>query len=205
MAARPILDARDELAAHLPGLADLVKVAHDRFRDQCAGVAHLLDARTKASIYRDLIVREVRAYADGTPGAEVVRRGQLVLLGLESRWLIRVKRLGPGFAVAVSPTFASEDYDANEVPASVADWFQGMTPATCLYLGWTVAENAPDEISAYLVCNTEERHVAWVLPLERDEPPPPVEQDLPFAPASPSGQPSRVRVRKSDAEKKANG
>jgi hypothetical protein len=198
---RTIDDGRRELGPHLKALGELMDRAHEEFQRECRAVAHKLNARSRASIYRDLIVSNLREYCDNTPGATTHRKGQLMLVGIENNWLLRVKRLRQGFAVAVSPTQASRDYDANQIPASMQDMFPNNPPATCLYFGWSVAENAPDTISKFLVCNDENRELAWVLPLDDDASTPPLGTlDLPLQPVAPSS-PKRVRVKAAPARK----
>jgi hypothetical protein len=191
---RTMDQAKEDLALHLKPLGALMDAAHAEFQNECRSIAHKLDARSRASIYRDLIIRNLREYCDETPGATTHRKGQLTLVGLENNWLLRVKRLRQGFAVAVSPTHASRDYDANQVPASMIDLFPADVGATCIYFGWSVAENAPGSISKFLVCNDENRQMAWALPLDESDSPPPAVVDLPLEPSAPS-EPPRVRVK----------
>jgi len=193
--------ARSDLKDHLGPLAALMDAAHEEFQRECRGIAHKLDVRSRASIYRDLIVRNLREYCDNTPGATTIRRGQLFLVGLENNWLLRVKRLRNGFGVAVSPTVASRVYDANQIPASVTGLFPNHPPPTCIYFGWVVAENAPTEINKYLVCNDEARQLAWALPLDDNGYQPSITEELPFSPAPPDGEPRRVRVKGTPARK----
>jgi len=201
---RTLDQAKEDLAPHLTPLGDLMDAAHAEFQRECRGIAHKLDARSRASIYRDLIVRNLREYCDATTGATTHRKGQLTLIGLENNWLLRVKRLRQGFAVAVSPTNASREYDANQVPASIIDLFPGSPAATCIYFGWSVAENAPGSISKFLVCNDESRRMAWALPLGDSDSPPATTIDLPLEPVAPTAEPRRVRV-KVTPSRKVNG
>lgn len=195
MTVRTLDQAKEDLALHLKPLGDLMDAAHAEFQRECRSIAHKLDARSRASIYRDLIVRNLREYCDEAAGATTLRKGQLTLIGLENNWLLRVKRLREGFAVAVSPTYASREYDANQVPASMIDLFPGSPGATCIYFGWSVAENAPGSISKFLVCNDENRRMAWALPLGDSESPPAITVDLPLEPVVPAAEPRRVRLK----------
>ena len=202
MAIRSADEANSDLKDHLVPLGRLMDDAHEEFQRECRGLAHKLDVRSRASIYRDLIVRNLRDYCDATPGATTIKKGQLVLVGINNRWVLRVKRLGKGFGVAVSPTAASRQYDANQLPASVADLFPEEALPTCIYFGWSVAENAPGSISKYLVCNDANRALLWTIPLGEAGPSPAITEELPLAPASPAPE-RRVRV-KASAKRKVN-
>lgn len=195
--------AKAELGHHLNALGEIMDACHAEFMRECRNIAHKLDARSKASIYRDLIVRGLRAYCEDVTGATTHRKGQLTLIGLENNWLLRVKRLREGFAVAVSPTQASRDYDANKVPEAIAGLFPDSPPATCIYFGWSVSENAPGSINKFLVCNDENRRLAWALPLDDYGTPPSTVVDLPFTSPPTPQTPSRVRV-KGAAKRKVN-
>lgn len=194
--------ANQDLADHLLPLGRLMDEAHEEFQRECRGLAHKLEMRTKASMYRDLIVRNLRDYCDVTAGATTIKKGQLVLVGINNRWVLRVKRLGKGFSVAVSPTAASRDYDGNQVPASIASLFPDDDLPTCIYFGWSVAENAPGSIAKYLVCNDSNRELLWTIPLGGSLPPPSVTEELPLAPVAPAPT-HRVRV-KATAKRKVN-
>lgn len=201
MSHRTIEQAKSDLIKHIQPLAALMDEAHAEFQRECRGIAHKLDIRSRASIYRDLIVRSLRDYCDSTTNATPIRKGQLFLVGLENNWLLRVKRLRNGFGVAVSPTEASREYDANILPASISDLFPDHPPPTCVYFGWAVAENAPGVINKYLVCNFENRQLAWALPLDEGGEPPAQTQELPFGPAPDGNEPRRVRVKGAPARK----
>ena len=201
MPIRTIDEARVDLATHIDGLGALLDAAHQEFREKCREIAPVLDMRSRASIYRDIIVKGLREYCDATSKATFLRRGQLCLAGLENKYVLRAKRLRNGFSVGVSKTVASETYDANEVPESVVDLLPADSVTTCLYLGWAVSENAPNEISKYLVCNDGDRHLAWAIPLGGDDGSVAV-QELPLAP-TPAGDVPRVRV-KGAPKRKAN-
>ncbi|MER9890031.1 hypothetical protein NKJ48_31095 [Mesorhizobium sp. M0114] len=195
MPIRTAEDAVTDLRTHLQPLAALMDAAHEEFQRECRMIAHKLDARSRASIYRDLIVRNLREYCDVTAKATTVRKGQLLLVGLENNWILRVKRLRDGYSVAVSPTAASR------LPASVVDLFPDSPAPTCVYFGWSVAENAPGLISKYLVCNDEARRFAWAVPLDRTGTSPTVTEQLPLIPLAPTGEARRVRVKRSPARK----
>src|SRR5690606_4160586 len=113
---RSVEDAQAEIGHHFAGLAALGREAHTFFLEKCREVAPMMEPRTRASMYRDIIVRKLRDYCDVTDGAHLHRKNQLTLVGLESKYALRVKRLAVGFSVGVSPTYASEQYDANEMP-----------------------------------------------------------------------------------------
>lgn len=166
MPIRSVEHAQAEIGHHFAGLAALGREAHAFFLTECRTVAPLMESRTRASLYRDIIVRKLRDYCDATEGAHFLRKNQLKLVGLESRYAVRVKRLAVGFAVGVSPTHASQQYDANELPAYAADLFDDAPEATLLYFGWSVPENAPSEFKMYLVCNNSNRDVLWAIDLD---------------------------------------
>ena len=202
MSIRTADQANADLKHHLEPLGQLMDAAHEEFQRECRGIAAKLDMRSRASIYRDLIIRNLRDYCDVTTGATTIRKGQLVLVGLDNKWVLRVKRLGKGFGVAVSPTAASREYDANQLPVSVASLFPTDDAPTCIYFGWSVSENAPGSISKYLVCNNEARQPLWAIPLGDSDAPPAVTADLPLAPTAPEPA-RRVRV-KVAAKRKVN-
>lgn len=159
-------DAQTDIGHHFAGLANVGREAHTFFLTECRTVAPLMEPRTRASLYRDIIVRKLRDYCDNTQGAHLHRKNQLTLVGLESRYALRVKRLAMGFAVGVSPTQASEQYDANEIPDYASDLFSDAPQTTLLYFGWSVPENAPSDFKMYLVCNDSNRNVLWSIALD---------------------------------------
>lgn len=165
MPIRSMDDAKADIGHHFSGLEALGREVHADFLRECRVLAPVMESRTRASLYRDMFIRKLRDYCDSTAGAHLHRKSQLVLIGLESRYALRVKRLGEGFAVGVSPTQASEQYDANELPDYATDLFADGPGATLLYLGWSVPENAPHQISLYLVCNDANRNVLWAIAL----------------------------------------
>lgn len=203
MSFRPADQAMTDLSEYFTPLGKLIDAAHHEFIEQCREIAHKLEMRSRASIYRDLIVRKLREFCDETPGVTFISKRQLRIVGLKNNWIIRVKRLRSGFTVAVSPTIASRQYDANEVPDALVDLLPNNPPATCLYLGWSVPENAPSSILKFLVCNDERREFAWAIPLGSDEPPAPsVVEELPFPPSGPDEGPRRrVRIRRAATRK----
>lgn len=203
-AVRTAEDAQAEIGHHFPTLIQIAADVHNEFRANCRAIATFIEPRTKACIYRDAFIRKLRDYCDlPTNGAHLHRKNQLVLVGLESRYAMRVKQLASGFAVGVSPTRASELYDSNEMPAYASDLFPDAPEVTLLYLGWSVPENAPGQINLYLVCNDSNREVLWVIPLsENDEgrgiqAPLPVEND--------NGDDSGIRVRVKRDKKRDHG
>lgn len=195
--------AKVELGPHFTALRELVAEAHVDFREQCRSIAHVLELGTRANIYRDFIVRKLRAYCDTTSGAQFLRKNQLCLVGLENRWLVRVKRLRSGFAVGVSRTLASEQYDANELPDYAASLLPDAPEATLLYLGWAVPENAPGEIESYLVCNDGNRNVIWAIKLSDSAPSRGIQEPLPVDDGG-NEEPRRVTL-KGSAKRRANG
>lgn len=192
-----------DIGHHFGPIAALAREVHADFRRDCRVIAPLLNSATRASIYRQIFVRKLRDYCDLKSGAHFLRKGQLCLVGLESRYAFRVKQLCSGFGVAVSPTLASEQYDGNEMPEYALDLFPGSAQATLLYLGWSTPENAPADINVYFVCNDEQRNVLWAIPLEGGDDGRAIQEPLPMQ-GDGGGNGVRVRVKGAD-ERKANG
>ena len=204
MPIRTKAEAQTDLRRHLGPLNSLFEAAHSEFRENARVLAPTMTITTRAMVYRDLIWKQARAYVDECKnGAELHRKDQLLLLGLESRYLLRVKKLRQGFTVAVSPTVAAEDYDGQKLPTYAAGMFDGCEDCTLLYLGWTIPENAPDQIARYLVCNDQNRELLWAIPLGEGKPPVPTEERLPMEGGS-GDAPARIRI-KGAVTKKANG
>lgn len=199
-------EARADLANHLDPIAAFVDAAYEQFQRDGRLLAPFLESRTKASGYRDLIVRHGRAYCDGDAknGAHYHRRGQLVVIGLENRYIVRVKRLWKAFRVAVSPTAASAEYDGNVLPAYAASLFPDMPDPTLLYLAWDIPENAPMQVNKYLVCNDAARATLWHIPMGGSIPVGGLQQPLPEIGGGTGEAVSRVRV-KGGLERTANG
>jgi hypothetical protein len=198
---RSAQEAHADIGHHFGALAKLSREVHDDFRRDCRVIAPILNTSTRASIYRQIFLRKLRDYCDETSGAHFYNKSQLFLVGLENKYVFRVKQLRDGFQVAVSPTEASEKYDANELPGYASDLLEGYPEATLLYLGWSIPENSPADISLYLVCNDENREVLWSLPLEGGDDGRGIQESLPI-----TGGESGIRVRiKGDEERKANG
>ncbi len=170
---------------------------------KCREIAPMLNTSTKASIYRQIFVRMLHDYCDATAGAHLHRKNQLVLVGLAGKYLLRVKKLRQGFYVGVSPTFASEHYDGNRLPDYATDLYPEAPEATLLYLGWSIPENAPTEISLYLVCNDANREVLWVIPLSGGDDGRGITIPLPLEGDDDTGLGIRVRVKRD--EQKADG
>jgi len=196
-------DAQAQIGHHFTGLGALGKEVHADFLRECRVIAPLMEARTRASLYRDMFIRKLRDYCDNTEGAHLYRKNQLVLIGLESRYALRVKRLCAGFSVGVSPTEASEQYDANEMPEYASNLFGDAPSVTLLYLGWSVPENAPHEISLYLVCNDERRNVLWAIALGDSDDGRGIQQPLPIEGEGDEGVGIRIRVK--GEERKLHG
>ncbi len=202
MPIRSVDDARAEIGHHFAGLAALGREVHADFTRECRTLAPIMESRTRASLYRDMFVRKLRDYCDATNGAHLHRKYQLVLVGLESRYALRVKRLSVGFSVGVSPTFASEQYDSNQLPEYAMGLFPEAPEATLLYLGWSVPENAPQEISIYLVCNDSNRNVLWAIALSDGDDGRGIQIPLPI---DGEDEGIGIRVVVKENERKANG
>ena len=203
MSIRTAEEATDDIGHHFGGLAALAREVHSDFRRDCRAIAPLLNTATRASIYRQIFIRKRRDFCDANAGTHLFRRGQLYLVGLDNRYAFRVKQLSHGFGVAVSPTHASEQYDANKMPQYAADLFPEDAEPTLLYLGWAIPENAPSEINVYLVCNDSRRNVLWAVPLEGGDDGRGIQQPLPEF-GEGGGDGIRIRVKGAN-ERKANG
>lgn len=200
---RSAIEAQADLEQHFVPLAAIADGVHKTFQAECRAIAPMLEGRTKASIYRDLFIRRLREYCDQpNNGAQFFRKDQLVLVGLESRYALRVKQLASGYAVGVSPTYASEQYDANELPDYVGDLFDDAPATTLLYLAWTIPENAPTKINLFLVCNGPDREVRWVIPLGSSDDTHGVQSPLPV---NDDDDGVGVRVRVGRDKKRDNG
>jgi hypothetical protein len=180
-----------------------MNAAFAEYLEETRRIAPRLHLRTQAAIYRDLTIRRMREWCDRTPGAEFISRGATGCDRPSNKWILRVKKMGPGFRVAVSPTTASEAYDRNEVPDSLGpDLFQ-EAPATCLYLSWFMPENAPTRIGKFLICNDEQGARSWVRALDEGSMPPPQEFNFGPPPPSPPDERRRVRIR-DERQRKTN-
>lgn len=202
MPIRTEAEAREDLRQHLAPLDGLFEAAHREFRENGRSLAPTMCLTTRAMVYRGLIWKHARAYAEeGKNGVHLHKKDQLLLIGLEGKYLLRVKKLRQGFSVAVSPTAASEHYDGQRLPDYAGDLFPGCEDATLLYLGWTIPENAPDQISRFLVCNDTSRELLRAIPLSEGGPSVPTEQLLPMEGGA-GNAPARIHIK---GAKKANG
>ncbi len=203
MPVRSVDQFKADAAAHFAAIVAELDAAYSEFSEKLHDMAPRLEPGTKAGIVRDLAARRMREFCGRTKGAEFIRKGNLGVVGLENNWVLRLKKVANGFKVAVSPTGASQDYNRNEVPASLDGALLPEPPATCLYLGWAVPENAPHRIEKYVICDDGFGAVAWVLPLDEFSPPP--AEQLPLGkPDEPDPGERRVRI-KADRKRKANG
>lgn len=202
MPVRNVDQFKADAGSHFADFAAELDAAYAEFLEKTRDIAPRLETRTKAGIVRDLAARRMREFCDRTKSAEFIRRGNLGVIGLANNWVLRLKKVADGFKVAVSPTRASEQYNRNEVPASLDGVLLAEPPATCLYLAWAVPENAPHRIEKYVICNNGFGAVAWVFPLDEFSPPP--AEQLPFGkPSEPDPGERRVRI-KADRKRKAN-
>ncbi len=202
MPVRSVDQFKADVGAHFADFVVELDAACAEFLEKTRDIAPRLETRTKAGIVRDLAARRMLEFCGRTKGAEFIRRGNLGVIGLANNWVLRLKKVADGFKVAVSPTGASEQYNRNELPASLNGTLLAEPPATCLYLAWAVPENAPHRIEKYVICNNGFGAVAWVLPLDEFSPPP--AEQLPFGkPSEPDPGERRVRI-KTDRKRKAN-
>lgn len=202
MPIRTAEEAAADIGHHFGGLRKLGLAVHKDFLEKCRLIAPVLNSSTRASIYRQIFVRMLHDYCDATAGAQLHRKNQLVLVGLANKYLLRVKKLRQGFTVGVSPTCASEDYDGNHLPGYAVDLYPEAPEATLLYLGWSVPENAPTEISLYLVCNDLNREVLWVIPITAGDDGRGIQEPLPI---DGDGEGVGIRILVKGDERKAHG
>ncbi len=198
MPVRPISAAKPVFEKHVNGLLACVHAAYDRYLDGAGAILSAMETRTKRGMVRDLIVEELRSYADRTSGVHYFRNGNLKWLGFENNWIVRVKHIDDKFAVEPSPTRDSRAYDRNEIPDSIAETLMSSAPATTTYLGWLTTENAPATPQVSLICNNRHAEAAWVWPLSGDGPPPSLHLPVPsiISPTPGSGG-TRIVVKES--------
>ncbi|MDB5652468.1 MAG: hypothetical protein JWQ94_81 [Tardiphaga sp.] len=196
MAVRPIFAAQHVIGPHAADIVAIVEDAHRQYIGTCREILHSLEQRTKAGLVRDLIVDRLRGWADATAGVQFFRQGNLSWIGFDSNWIARVKLLDDKFAVGVSPTEASDQYNRNNLPASIErTLLVEDDPATLLYLGWRVTENAPMKPDVAFVCNNEFGEPAWVWSLQGSEPTPGLALPEPVAPDVPGEGERRIRIK----------
>ena len=199
---RDIDQAKLDLTPFFAPFAAELDAAHAEFREKARDLLPKLEPRTQASMIRDVALRRMIEMCDREPGAQYIRKGQLGVIGLTNNWVVRIKKISLAFRVAVSKTNASYAYDINEVPASLQGVLLQAPPATCIYLGWAVPENAPHKIEKYLICNNPSGDLGWVIPLDIYSTAPP-DQLFGPVPQLPGGEPKRVRI-KEGGRRKAN-
>lgn len=195
MPVRPQEHARIDLERHVPEIVDVVNAARDRYLREGAPMLHSLVGRTKCSLMRDLVVDGMRRWANGARGVQYFRAGNLEWFGFDNDWIVRVKHVDHGFSADVSPTVASDLYDRNVVPASIATTLHTDADPTTLYLGLWEPDVAPDELHVALVCPDVGDVPAWVWPLIGDGLPDVLPLPLP-APVEPTAPAVRVRLRR---------
>ena len=181
MAPRSKTDAEAVFQKHYEGLASCVKEGHATYIDRHGSGLAALEAGTKRSMVRDYIVSRLEDLADGgdkSNGLHFVKKGCRSYLGVENKFVIRVKHVDHKFKVGVSPTNDSRCFNRNEVPDDISSEF-GEEEPTALYLGWWTNENAPMVPETALVCNNYAGEVAWVLPIIGDGLPPEFELPIP--------------------------
>ena len=201
MPIRSIAEAKDVFSQYSDGIhACVIKAREKYFTKFGTGLSHL-ETSTKRSMMRDLIVDELRAYAEKTSGVQFFKDGNLKCFGFNSEWYLRVKHVDEKFRVGVSPTEDSRSYDRNVVPEKIVVDLIGKEP-TALYLGWHATENAPLSPQVSLVCNNDNGEVEWVFPISGDGLPPVL--DLPVHDAG-GGTSTRVRVKKTEKITENNG
>lgn len=202
MPIRPIADAQSVFKPHADSLIECVNAGYDEVYERCGGALSMFETRTKRAMFRDAIVRSLRAWADITPGVQFFESGQLKWIGFANQWIVRVKAIDDKSAVAVSPTGASEAYDRNELPESIANTLHTDEPATMLYIGHKANENAPTAPEISLICNNANAKPEWIWSLTGSAPHPTLELPTPTT-TPPEAKPS-VRVRlKGKSKKKA--
>jgi hypothetical protein len=198
MPIRPLADAQRDLEQYRDAIVDCVLKAHDAYL-KMPGL-HRFSLGCKADMLSCLIRHHLCGWVDGEFGVNVIRRRNLEAFSLGNNWVMRVKKMDDLFHVGVSPTYSSDQYDHNEVPAYMAATLLDEERATLLYLGWQVMDNAPDRPQICLICNNGQAEVHWVWALAGTEPMPGLALPVPELPIAPK---FAVHVRiKADAPKK---
>lgn len=145
----------------------------------------------------------MRCWADKTNGVQYSQVGNLKWFGFQNHWICRIKHIDDRYLVGVSPTDASDEYDRNKVPEAISRNLISSDPATMLYIGWQVTENAPASPAVSLVCNNANGEPEWIWPFSGQGPgsqlvlPAP---DEPYDP--PPGSGVRVKVKRVNPERK---
>ncbi len=204
MPIRPLADAQKVFDPHAEKLIEVVETVYANILKTCASILHSLEDGTKAAMVSNLIVSELRAWADKTDGVEFLKQGNLRWLGFKNNWIVRVKMLNDRDVVGVSPTEASDQYNRNTIPDSIKTHLLDEDEATLLYLGWRTTENSPVIPEVSLVCNNSFGEPHWVWRLRGAPPPPMLELPIPDAPAGgvDDGQ-RRIKVRAEKTVKEA--
>ena len=202
MPVRPEADAKEIFSQHTDALIGCVNAGYDEVYERCGAGLSLFETRTKRSMFRDAIVKKLRAWADVTAGVQFFEKGQLKWVGFANQWIVRVKAIDDNSSVAVSPTEASAAYDRNELPDSIAGTLHTDDPATMLYIGHKANENAPLKPEVSLICNNANAKPEWAWSLTGSTPPPALALPEPNA-SKPTGV--RVRVKGGASRKKKEG
>jgi hypothetical protein len=111
MPVRPLDQAQLSIGPYVDDIVQIVHESHSHFVSVCGSILHSLEAGTKASVMRDLIIVRLRAWCDDTLGVHFFRQGNLCWIGFKNNWIARVKLLDDRFGVGVSPTGASDQYN----------------------------------------------------------------------------------------------
>lgn len=201
MAVRPIAEAELVFKKHTDRIYVCVQEARSKYLEKFgSGLSHL-ETGTKRGMMRDLIVEELRTYAEETSGVQFFKSGNLKYFGFDNNWILRVKHIDEKFRVGVSRTIDSRSYNKNVIPEKIVGDIVGAPP-TALYLGWNTTDNAPLEPQVSLVCNNENGHAEWVIPIAGEGLPPALKFPAPESGDTPG---TRVRVRKTAKTTEKNG
>ena len=200
----PYTKHNPSLTTYKYAIVEHVNEAHLRVLREAGPLLKSMSSRTRQSLIRDLIFENLKGWADRTPGVQHQKKGNLEWFGFRNNWVIRVKHVDADYAVGVSPTHDSQEYNRNEMPDTVSATLVEHRPATALYLGWYVTQNSPFSPEVCLVCPNEHSEIAWVWPLSGEGPPPTLALPVPDAPQGPSiGTRVKVKTGKTDRKKSA--
>lgn len=196
MAFRCLDEGSETLGPHLSHWAGIVHEAFAEVYRKYGDDFHELEAWTKAGIIRDKIVARFRTYCEERSGLHPIRERNASYFGIDSKFLVKVKKFGAGFRVNLPQTGSANLFDTQTSPLQDNELFESLDPTT-VYVGYVPTENAPLSPPVFVVCKNDEGKVAWFIECEPPEPPPVIELE----PTAPSAPPARVRVKVKKSDK----
>lgn len=186
-------DGVETFGPHLANIASLTHAAIQEFYGKYGQDLHELEGWTKASIIRDKIVTRMNRYCAESPGLQPIRKGNASYFGFHSKYLVKVKRLGPNFSVNLPATMSSTLFDSQEIPIEQGELLDA-SEATTVYVGYVPSENAPLNPPVFVVCKNKQRAVEWVIECEAPLPPP--VEELASHRSDGSTPPTKVKVKR---------